>query len=74
MDDTSKSLGPGSSAAQGPAPSQGAGGRSNLSASTHVRPDQVLRTLARLLAHDGELQQPEMRMDTISDEPKGKSK
>jgi hypothetical protein len=74
MDRTSKSNGQGGIVTPEPAPSKGAGCRSNSSASSHVQPDEVLRTLARLLAHDGELQQPEMRMDTTSDEPKGKSK
>lgn len=71
MDDTSKSLGPGSAAAPGPAPGQGAGGRSDSTASTHTQANELLRALARLLAHDSEMQQPELRMRKASDTPNG---
>lgn len=74
MDRTSKSSGRDGTYAPRSAPCEGAGGRLDSSARNHVQANELLRTLARLLAHDSELQQPEMPMDTTSVQPKGKSK
>lgn len=73
MDDTLKILGQGSTAAPKPAPSEGAGGRSDSSSTLHAQANELLRTLARLLVRDSELQQPDLRMGKASDMSNGES-
>lgn len=73
MDDTSKILGRRGTYAPEPALCEGAGGRSDSSSSPHSQANELLRILARLLAHDSELQQPELRIGKASDQPKGES-
>lgn len=74
MERTSKSNGQGGIVTPEPAPCEGAGGRSDSSSSPHAQANELLRSLARLLAHDCEFQQPQAPTDKTSDQAKDECK